>query len=130
MEIGQWLAEHAEVHAMMDLSDGLQKDLPRLAEASACELQIDLEKLPLSTAAKEAATDFNIDPLNAAVSGGEDYALLFTVERKACKKLAKEFAEKFRRPLYAIGAVTAGKGAVFQQNGRPVELTSRPFEHF
>lgn len=66
-----WLAEHAgpDLHAMMDLSDGLGIDAGRMARASHVRFDIDARSLPLSPAA---------DGWRAAVADGEDYELLFT----------------------------------------------------
>src|SRR5207302_8850827 len=63
----RWITKNFRVHAMMDLSDGLGADLPRLAEESKLGFKIDREKLPLSPGAK----------IESAISDGEDYELLF-----------------------------------------------------
>jgi len=69
VEEARWLAANAEIHAMMDLSDGLAKDLPRLARASGVGFQVDAAALPLNEGcgAEQALRD------------GEDYELLFTL---------------------------------------------------
>src|SRR4029077_9196603 len=68
----RWLTKNFSIHAMMDLSDGLGTDLPRLAEASNVGFQIHIENLPLSRGAK----------VNDAISEGEDYELLFAIPRR------------------------------------------------
>ena len=64
----QWLAEHHEISAMMDLSDGLAKDLPRLAKMSGVGFEIEKEDLPLTEGCR----------VEEALGDGEDYELLLT----------------------------------------------------
>ncbi len=94
---GRWLAENGLASAMMDLSDGLGSDLPRLARASGCGFRVDLSRLPLRSGAttKQALTD------------GEDYELLLAVPARHAGRLSQW---PFRRtPLTCIGEL-AGKG--------------------
>src|SRR5947208_3446628 len=63
----RWLTKNFSIHAMMDLSDGLGADLPRLARASKVGFEIELENLPLNRRAQ----------IGNAISYGEDYELLF-----------------------------------------------------
>jgi thiamine-monophosphate kinase len=79
--------------AMMDLSDGLGTDLPRLAEASGCGFEIDEEKLP-------CRPGFSVQD---AVSHGEDYELLLALPPKEAKKLANS---AFASHLHNIGMLT------------------------
>lgn len=90
----RWLTRNFPIHAMMDLSDGLGADLPRLAKASGVGFAIEMENLPLARGA-------NIDN---AISEGEDYELLFAVSRGETTRLEREWSKKFRKlPLTRIG---------------------------
>jgi thiamine-monophosphate kinase len=90
----RWLTGNFPIHAMMDLSDGLGADLPRLAKASRVGFTIEIENLPL---ARDAAID-------KAISEGEDYELLFAISRRDRNRLEQEWRKKFRKlPLTRIG---------------------------
>ena len=90
----RWLTKNFRVHAMMDLSDGLGADLPRLAKASKLGFQIDLKKLPLAPGAD----------IDNAVSDGEDYELLFAISARDRTRLERQWKRKFPRlPLTRIG---------------------------
>lgn len=65
--------------AMIDLSDGLNSDLFQLCEASNLGCNLYDEKIPIDAKTSMAAIDFNLDPITAALNGGDDYELLFTV---------------------------------------------------
>lgn len=65
--------------AMIDLSDGLASDLRQLCKASDCGARIYLERIPIAQQTTALAEQMNIDPVVAALNGGEDHQLLFTV---------------------------------------------------
>jgi len=81
----RWLTKNFRVHAMMDLSDGLGADLPRLAKASKLGFKIDREKLPRAPGAK----------IDNAISDGEDYELLFAISRRDRERLERAWRKKF-----------------------------------
>jgi thiamine-monophosphate kinase len=92
----RWLTENFDIHAMMDLSDGLGADLPRLARASKVGFNIELKNLPV---AHGANTD-------EAVSEGEDYELLFAIAPANKTRLKREWHRKFPNvPLTRIGSL-------------------------
>ena len=92
----RWLTKNFSVHAMMDLSDGLGADLPRLAAASKLGLKIDMEKLPLARGAK----------IDDAISDGEDYELLFATSPRDRKRLQRDWHKEFPRlRLTRIGSL-------------------------
>jgi len=82
-----WLAEHATLHAMIDISDGLLLDAWRIARDSQIGIVIDPILLPISSAAHEAAKSSGRTAVQHALGDGEDYELLFTVPRRAAKRL-------------------------------------------
>ena len=97
IEESRWLTENFRVHAMMDLSDGLGVDLPRLARASKLGFKIDKNALPLARGAK----------IDNAISDGEDYELLFAISPRDRDRLEREWKRKFPRiPLTRIGCLT------------------------
>ncbi|MES2708031.1 MAG: thiamine-phosphate kinase [Verrucomicrobiota bacterium] len=94
----QWLMLHFPPTAMMDLSDGLAKDLPRLAAASRCGWDLEVTALPLRKGADTAA----------ALGDGEDYELLMTFRPEVWQDLAAAWKKQFPRvPLTQIGRITA-----------------------
>jgi thiamine-monophosphate kinase len=93
----RWLTKNFRVHAMMDLSDGLGADLPRLAKASKLGFKIDKDALPLARSAK----------VDNAISDGEDYELLFAVSPHERARLEREWKKEFPRlSLTRIGRFT------------------------
>lgn len=65
--------------SMIDLTDGLASDLMQICKASKCGARIYLERMPLARQTTSLAEEMHIDPVVAALNGGEDYELLFTV---------------------------------------------------
>lgn len=92
----RWLTEHFRLHAMMDLSDGLGADLPRLARASKCGFE--LGDLPCTPGVSR----------DEALSDGEDFELLFAVAPRQAARLEREWP--FRKlPLTRVGSLTANR---------------------
>ena len=118
---GLWLGERTEVHAMTDLSDGLASDLRHIAEQSHVGATVDLERIPIAPGSD----------LVTALTGGEDYKLLFTAAPDALPALCRAFESRFGRPLYPIGTVTKAEDdtIVWLDRGRRVETDWRGYEH-
>ena len=90
----RWLTKNFRLHAMMDLSDGLGADLPRLARASKVGFEIDPNALPLNAGCT----------VRQAISDGEDYELLFAIAPKDSRLLLFRWQKKFPNvPLTRIG---------------------------
>ena len=73
--------------SMIDISDGLSSDLLHITNKSQCGCEIYSEKIPISEESIKMAEEFNMDPLTAALNGGEDYELLFTASLKDYEKI-------------------------------------------
>jgi thiamine-monophosphate kinase len=96
IEEARWLTANFKVHAMMDLSDGLGADLPRLARASRLAFSIDERALPVSRGCT----------VQQAISDGEDYELLFAISRRNRARLERMWRRKFPKlGLTRIGSL-------------------------
>jgi thiamine-monophosphate kinase len=100
LALGQWLAGNRLASAMMDLSDGLSTDLPRLCAASGVGAGIDGDSLPVSLLAKGR------EAYALALHGGDDYELLFTVAKENARRLP---ASLHGLRLTRIGEITREK---------------------
>jgi len=97
IEESRWLTEHFSIHSMMDLSDGLGADLPRLARASNLSFEIEENTLPRNRGCT----------IQQAINDGEDYELLFSISPKSSKSLAREWRKRFPNLLLTrIGRFT------------------------
>lgn len=131
LEEGQFLATKSEVRAMMDVSDGIDSDLRRIMEQSACGAEVYVEKLPVSMALKNCSQKYSWPRDEIAAAGGEDYCLLVSIDKEKFPRLAENFSRRFRRPLAAIGKITPEKGRlVYLKDGRPYSLKKSGFDHF
>lgn len=74
--------------AMIDVSDGLASELLHICKASDCGCQVYDDRIPIAQETIEVAEEFQMEPLVAALHGGEDYELLFTVALSDHEKVA------------------------------------------
>lgn len=124
---GRWLGASRHVRAMMDLSDGLSTDLPRMCAASGCGAVV--EDAAVDPAARALAAAAGEDPVRFALDGGEDFELLVAIERRAFGYLAARFAARFGRPLFRIGTFVADRGVRVRDDGAERALRSAGWDH-
>lgn len=89
VEIGLVLAEKRIPTAMLDMSDGLSRDLRNLCDASGCGAHVDAGTLPISRSVRRFCGRAGLDPLTLALHGGEDYGLLFSVSPRKIRAVAE-----------------------------------------
>jgi thiamine-monophosphate kinase len=126
-EEGLWLAECGMVRCMMDLSDGLSVDLPRMCAASGVGAEIQAASLPVFAESRR----WNCDPVELALHGGEDYELLFAVPSSKASLLEESFPSKFPK-ISRIGKLTRNLGDVWLTgtgSGRR-RLLEHGYDHF
>ena len=101
LEAGRFLAANKFATAMMDLSDGLAADLPRLLDASRCGVRLEAAAIPFSRAARKTK-----QPLHHALCDGEDFELLFTVAPQNRSHFEAAWRKEFSRlPATCIGGI-------------------------
>jgi thiamine-monophosphate kinase len=88
-DIVEWLQENKITPtSMIDVSDGLSSELLHICKQSNTGCVIHEEKIPIHDETREMAMEFKLDPTTCALSGGEDYELLFTVSQEDHDKIA------------------------------------------
>ena len=114
------LARRVDVHAMMDLSDGLASDLWQMSRASRRVLRVEAGRVPVAPSAGS---------VYHALTDGEDFELLFSVAERAARRVPRRLG---RCPVSRIGtAVRNGVGVELRHpDGRIVRLTPKGFRHF
>ncbi len=135
---GCWLREGGWVTAMLDVSDGVAADLPRLAKASGVGAVVEAVAVPVSAAARRMAKGKRGSQRRAADEGlrhalgdGEDFELLFSVPVRKAAAFEAAWRRRFRLKCTAIGRMTRSVGTVeLLRNGESVPLLQRGYEHF
>jgi thiamine-monophosphate kinase len=127
LKLGRWLAEKRLATAMMDLSDGLSSDLPRLCAVSGTGARVEAAKLPMLPQVLLAGIR-GIDALQLALHGGDDYELLFTVRRSNSGQIPKSFGGL---PITPIGEITRERRLLLiHEGGRAQALVARGWDPF
>ena len=130
VRLGVAIGRARAARAAMDLSDGLADALRQVATASGTGVRIDAALLPIDSGARQWWTVRGVDPVGAAIAGGDDYELLFAVSKKqggALRSVQRHVADP---PLTRIGVLTKDRGErVMVRNGIE-EALPEGFEHF
>jgi thiamine-monophosphate kinase len=104
--------------SMIDISDGLLIDLTRLCNESGTGARIYEEKLPVSKGMQKAAKYLRMNPLKLALTGGEDYELLFTAPKQ--RKVMATY----------IGDITESRRVIVDSTGKERAFSAEGYEHF
>lgn len=112
--------------AMMDISDGLSSEILHIGKQSNLGCVIYEEKLPIAEEMRNAAYKFQIDPTSCALSGGEDYELLFTIRQNDYDKFT------LNKDISAIGYMTEPeKGKhIITKGGSTYSITAQGWNAF
>ena len=125
-----WLADRTELHAVIDVSDGLSSDAQHLAGRSRVRVALDVDRIPIHPATLEAARLTGLNAADWALHGGEEFELLFCAPAGSVERLALSFEERFGIPLTRIGTVEAGTGVVRREGANERPLERGGWDHF
>ena len=124
LKAARYLVRRFKVHAMMDLSDGLARDLGRMCRASGLGAILDEERIPVHRSGRSRA---------AALHDGEDFELLFSMSEREAGRLQRQVRQK-KTPLrfYPVGRLSRRVRGVWlsDKEGRRRRLTGGGFVHF
>ena len=130
LDEGEALAA-AGATAMMDLSDGLAKDLHRLCRESQVGARIDLSGVPVADGLKAVEGILGVEALELAMEGGEDYELLATLGPGAVQRVVSRIGERFGTPLTEIGEIVEGSDVTaVDVDGTERPLEAKGWDHF
>ncbi|AWY41421.1 thiamine-phosphate kinase [Pseudomonas putida] len=123
-QLGLGIALRGKATSAMDISDGLLADCGHIALASNVGLQVELERLPLSAALMSFLGQAGAQ--NAALSGGDDYVLAFTLPSVELPSLLAD-----GWPIHVIGRVVSGQGVtLLDTDGQDITPQTRGYQHF
>lgn len=110
--------------SMIDVSDGLAADLSHICEASNVGAVLDAASIPLAM-----SNDSGLDPLEAALQGGEDYELCFTIASDRAREAADAVESKTGTRVSIIGEVTEAGGLFIKRDGSKQVLEPKGWDH-
>lgn len=119
-------ALHVKPNAMIDVSDGLASEILHICKASNVGCKLYEEKIPIDPMTYETAREFGLDPTVCALSGGEDYELLFTIPQSDYDKI------KGQLDLSVIGHITepSAGATMISKSGNVHEITAQGWNAF
>lgn len=129
VRLGMAMGRARAARAAMDLSDGLADALRQLAAASGVGVRIDADLLPIDPCAQEWWASRGIDPVIAALKGGDDYELLFAVPAKGRGAL-RSARRHVSDVLTKIGVFTKDPAELVIERAGRVDSLPEGFEHF
>jgi thiamine-monophosphate kinase len=131
LQEGRFLAQQPAVRTAIDTSDGLSSDLAHILDESGVGATLYYENIPFSEDLEAFCGEFGFDPVDYALSGGEDYTLLCTVASHEADRIAGDFQAKFKRPLFRIGEITTEKKMeLIYPDGTSRRIAPTGWDHF
>lgn len=125
-DVVEWLAENnIKPTSMMDVSDGLSSEVLHICKQSQCGAVLYEEKIPIHDDARQFAYKLELDPTACALSGGEDYELLFTIDQSDYEKMV------LNEEVSVIGYITEPekKPTIITKGGNTYDLIAQGWQH-
>lgn len=127
----QYLRQHAVLHSLLDLSDGLSSDLRHICEASGVGARLQAAHVPIALQTRQIALAQGAEPLDYALHGGEDFELCLTTPAGQIERLQDAFQQQFGCPLVRVGRIQPGAGiTLMRPDGTQQALPVKGYDHF
>ena len=128
MKEALYLNKNYQLHSMIDISDGLSLDLGHIMEESSVGAVLYEKDIPISGDARRLARKTGLSPLHHALTDGEDYELLFTLNPREAERLLKD--DTLKVPITLIGHIRKEKGLFLQSpEGKLSRIRPQGYEH-
>jgi thiamine-monophosphate kinase len=130
LRAGRLLAQEGLATALIDTSDGIATDLYHICQASGVGAHITAAWVPVSPRVTAAAPHLGCDPLDLALTGGEDYLLLFTCPAEVAGRLPASFSRAGLAAPLPLGRIVAGDRVVLGTAAGEVDISGKGYDHF
>lgn len=127
---GRVLAQGGLATALIDTSDGVATDLYHICQASGVGARLPAASVPISPRVQTAASCLNRAALTLALTGGEDYLLLFTSPPEIAGGLARSFAEAGLLAPLPLGRIVPGDRVILETSGGDLDISGHGYDHF
>jgi thiamine-monophosphate kinase len=132
VDVALILRNELAVNGAIDVSDGFSTDLIRICEKSEAGCEVNAMEFPVERSLVRFCKDRGEDPVDWALHGGEDYALILSVAANRSQALAMRIQTKLGLPARVVGRFTKRKGCyeLLREAGEREEFTSEGWDHF
>lgn len=130
IRLGRLLSQSGQVHACIDLSDGIASDAGHVCRESGLGARIQAENIPISNACRKLAQERNLDPLTWSLFGGEDFELLFTASPEIGRNLQAKSRTELDLLVTEVGEMISGQGVRLVRGNQEEDITSKGYNHF
>jgi thiamine-monophosphate kinase len=127
---GRLLAREGLATALIDTSDGVATDLYHICQASGVGARLPAASVPVSPRVLTAAPALGRDPLNLALTGGEDYLLLFTAPPGTGERLGRGFSQAGLPGPLPLGHIIPGDRVLLDTAHGPLDISGQGYDHF
>lgn len=130
VRLGQALASSGMVKTAIDVSDGIATDLAHVCKNSRVGAEVWAREMPVSRALKRTSWILGISPLNLALTGGEDFELLWTVSEKMEYEIRKIAVKILGHKPFRIGKIVQGDRVILKTSQGAKDITYQGYEHY